>query len=533
MIFQDPMTSLNPTLTIGTQITETIRRHYDVPQKQADKKAVELLEKVRIPRAAERLKDYPHRFSGGMRQRVMIAIALSCDPKLLIADEPTTALDVTVQASVLDLLDDLRHEYDMSMIIITHDMGVVAEAADDIIVMYAGQVVEHASTLDLFDNPEHPYTEALLGALPQLEGANLREGRLTAIPGRPPDLHRPAQGLPLRPPLPLRGQRRLHRARAGAARDPARALGPLGASGERARQDARAAEGGLVSTPQQPLLQVTDLHKHFPIKEGLLIERKVGDVRAVDGVSFEVQPGETLSLVGESGSGKSTTGYCVLQLLKPTSGSIKFEGTELTELGREDLRRMRREMQIVFQDPYSSLDPRMTVGDIVGEPLIVHGIGTRRDRSARIRDLLDVVGFDPSYTNRYPHEFSGGQRQRIGIARALALSPKLIVCDEPVSALDVSIQAQILNLLKDLQRDFGLTYLFIAHDLAVVRGMSDRIAVMNRGQIVELGPAEEVYTNPQDDYTKALLSAVPVPDPRAMKERKAARRQLRHALAEG
>jgi oligopeptide transport system ATP-binding protein len=288
-----------------------------------------------------------------------------------------------------------------------------------------------------------------------------------------------------------------------------------------------------MSTEKTPLLQVTELHKHFPIREGLLIERKVGEVRAVDGVSFDVQPGETLSLVGESGSGKSTTGYCVLQLLKPTSGSIKFEGTELTELGREEMRRMRREMQIVFQDPYSSLDPRMTVGDIVGEPLIVHGIGTRRDRSVRIRDLLDVVGFDPGYTNRYPHEFSGGQRQRIGIARALALSPKLIVCDEPVSALDVSIQAQILNLLKDLQRDFGLTYLFIAHDLAVVRGMSDRIAVMNRGQIVELGPAEQVYTKPQDDYTKALLSAVPVPDPRAMKERKAARRQLRHALAEG
>jgi ABC-type oligopeptide transport system ATPase subunit len=288
-----------------------------------------------------------------------------------------------------------------------------------------------------------------------------------------------------------------------------------------------------VNADKSPLLQVTELHKHFPIREGLLIERKVGEVRAVDGVSFDVQPGETLGLVGESGSGKSTTGYCVLQLMKPTSGSVKFEGTELTELGREDLRRMRREMQIVFQDPYSSLDPRMTVGDIVGEPLIVHGIGTRRDRSARIRDLLDVVGFNPSYTNRYPHEFSGGQRQRIGIARALALSPKLIVCDEPVSALDVSIQAQILNLLKDLQRDFGLTYLFIAHDLAVIRGMSDRIAVMNRGQLVEIGPAEQVYTNPQDDYTKALLSAVPVPDPRAMKERKAARRQLRHALSEG
>jgi oligopeptide transport system ATP-binding protein len=281
------------------------------------------------------------------------------------------------------------------------------------------------------------------------------------------------------------------------------------------------------------LLEVTDLHKHFPIKEGLLIERKVGEVKAVDGVSFAIKPGETLGLVGESGSGKSTTGYCILQLLKPTSGSVKFEGVELTELGREELRKMRREMQIVFQDPYSSLDPRMTVGDIVGEPLIVHGIGTRRDRSIRIRELLDVVGFNPSFTNRYPHEFSGGQRQRIGIARALALSPKLIVCDEPVSALDVSIQAQILNLLKDLQQDFGLTYLFVAHDLAVVRTMSDRIAVMNKGQLVEIGPAEEVYTNPQNDYTKALLSAVPIPDPRAMKERKAARRKLRHTLAEG
>jgi oligopeptide transport system ATP-binding protein len=281
------------------------------------------------------------------------------------------------------------------------------------------------------------------------------------------------------------------------------------------------------------LLEVKDLHKHFPIRSGLLIERRVGDVKAVDGVSFEIKAGETLGLVGESGSGKSTTGYCVLQLLKPTSGSVRFEGIELTELGREELRKMRREMQIVFQDPYSSLDPRMTVGDIVGEPLIVHGIGTRRDRSIRIRELLDVVGFNPSYTNRYPHEFSGGQRQRIGIARALALSPKLIVCDEPVSALDVSIQAQILNLLKDLQQDFGLTYLFVAHDLAVVRTMSDRIAVMNKGKLVEIGAAEEVYANPKDDYTKALLSAVPIPDPRAMKERKAARRKLRHTLAEG
>jgi oligopeptide transport system ATP-binding protein len=280
------------------------------------------------------------------------------------------------------------------------------------------------------------------------------------------------------------------------------------------------------------LLEVKELTKHFPVRSGLLVEHTVGHVKAVDGVSFEIREGETLGLVGESGSGKSTTGYCILQLLKPTSGSVRFLGQELTELGREDIRKMRREMQIVFQDPYSSLDPRMTVGDIVAEPVQVHGIGSRRTRRETVRQLLDVVGFNPKYTNRYPHEFSGGQRQRIGIARALALNPKLIVCDEPVSALDVSIQAQILNLLKDLQRDFGLTYLFIAHDLAVVRTMSDRIAVMNCGKLVEIGPAESVYTNPQDEYTRALLSAVPVPDPRAMKERKVERRKHRHALAE-
>jgi oligopeptide transport system ATP-binding protein len=275
------------------------------------------------------------------------------------------------------------------------------------------------------------------------------------------------------------------------------------------------------------LLTVKDLHKHFPIRKGVLVERTVGEVKAVDGVSFEISEGETLGLVGESGSGKSTTGYCVLQLLKPTSGSIRFMGQELTEISREDLRHMRREMQIVFQDPYASLNPRMTVGGIVGEPLEVHGIGTRRSRTETVRRLLEIVGFDPNFTNRYPHEFSGGQRQRIGIARALALNPKLIVCDEPVSALDVSIQAQILNLLKDLQRDFSLTYLFISHDLAVVRTMSDRIAVMNQGKLVEIGTAEQIFNEPKDEYTKALFSAVPVPDPRRQRERKAERARLK------
>ncbi len=287
-----------------------------------------------------------------------------------------------------------------------------------------------------------------------------------------------------------------------------------------------------MTTQNGGLLSVEDLTKHFPVKKGLLVERTVEHVKAVDGVSFDVAEGETLGLVGESGSGKSTTGYCILQLIKPTSGTVRFDGKELTTMGREDIRRMRREMQIVFQDPYASLDPRMTVGDIVAEPLQVHGVGTPKSRRDQVRYLLDVVGFNPNYTNRYPHEFSGGQRQRIGIARALALNPKLIVCDEPVSALDVSIQAQILNLLKDLQKEFQLTYLFIAHDLAVVRSMSDRIAVMNKGRLVEIGPAEEVYTTPKDEYTKALLAAVPVPDPRRMKERKKERRRLKHALGE-
>jgi ABC-type oligopeptide transport system ATPase subunit len=283
---------------------------------------------------------------------------------------------------------------------------------------------------------------------------------------------------------------------------------------------------------KEPILVVRGLEKHFPVKSGLFVERTVDHVRAVDGVDFEIEAGTTLSLVGESGSGKSTTGYCVLQLLRPTAGSIRFEGTELTELKGEDLRRVRREMQIVFQDPYSALNPRMTVGDIVGEPLQVHGIGDRKSRKIRVAELLDVVGFDPGFVNRYPHEFSGGQRQRIGIARALALSPKLVVCDEPVSALDVSIQAQILNLLRDLQRDFGLTYLFIAHDLSVVRAMSDTIAVMQHGKIVEHGAADQVYRSPQHEYTKALLAAVPVPDPRRQRQRKTERRRLQHVLAE-
>ena len=528
MIFQDPMTSLNPTLRIKTQITEVLDRHFGYSKEDARRRAVELLEEVQIPRAAERLDDYPHRFSGGMRQRVMIAIAIACNPKLLIADEPTTALDVTVQAEILDLLEELRREHEMGMIIITHDMGVVAETADDVAVMYAGQFVEQAGTQELFDRPEHPYTEALLGALPQLEGENIRFGRLRSIPGRPPDLIAPPEGCRFAPRCPVRKRgRRLRRDAAGAPADPAEPPRSLPASGERA-----GGGPGMSAGEDGALLQVRDLRKEFPVRSGFLIERVSHTVNAVDGVSFEIEEGKTLGLVGESGSGKSTTGYCILQLLKPTAGSIRFQGEELTELGREAIRKMRREMQIVFQDPYSSLDPRMTVGDIVSEPLEVHSVGSRRNRRARVRELLDVVGFNPDYENRYPHEFSGGQRQRVGVARALALNPSLIVCDEPVSALDVSIQAQILNLLKDLQRDFGLTYLFISHDLAVVRSMSDHIAVMKDGKIVETGSADDVYETPKHEYTRALLTAVPVPDPRKMRERRIERRKLHHVIAE-
>ncbi len=541
MIFQDPMTSLNPTLKIGTQITEVLERHMNMKRAEARKRAIELLDEVKIPNAAARLDDYPHRYSGGMRQRVMIAIALACNPKLLIADEPTTALDVTVQAGVLDLLYELRESHDMAMIIITHDMGVVAETADNIIVMYAGQFVEQATSFDLFDSPEHPYTEALLAALPQIEGEGIRQGRLTSIPGRPPDLLTPPEACRFAPRCPYAGTDDC-----SVVAPELREIRPATGCGARIRPRSAPARGwGLMTTAatpettqqkttaeREPLLKVEGLKKYFPIKSGLLWDKTVDYVRAVDDVSFEIYPGETLGLVGESGSGKSTTGYCVLQLLKPTEGSVNFLGRELTKLKREELREMRREMQIVFQDPYASLNPRMTVGDIVGEPLVVHGIGDRGSRRKSVERLLEVVGFNPDFINRYPHEFSGGQRQRIGVARALALNPRLIICDEPVSALDVSIQAQIVNLLKDLQQEFNLAYLFVAHDLAVVRTMSDRIAVMNKGKIVETGDAETVYTHAQDDYTKALLAAVPIPDPHKMRARREERRKLKDVLAE-
>jgi peptide/nickel transport system ATP-binding protein len=451
MIFQDPMTSLNPVYRVGAQIVEAVRAHRaQVGRAEARERAIELLGAVGIPEPERRVDRYPHEFSGGMRQRAMIAMALALEPDVLIADEPTTALDVTIQAQILELLRRLNRERNLATILITHDLGVVAEVADRVLVMHEGRIVERGSLDEIFYAPKDPYTRKLLDAVVRLDQA---------------------------PPL-------------------------------------RAAR-------EEPLLEVTDLVKHFPLMRGLLIEREVDRVRAVDGVSFSVAKSETLGLVGESGSGKSTLSRTVLQLLAPTSGSVRFEGREIGGLSRREMRPLRAEMQMVFQDPYASLNPRKRIGQIVGEPLRLQGRASGAELRNQVQELLERVGLSPAHYQRYPHEFSGGQRQRIGIARALALRPKLIVADEPVSALDVSIRAQILELLADLQDDFGLTYLFVAHDIGVVRHVSDRIAVMHEGKIVEQGPADRVCERPVDPYTKELLAAVPVPDPRESRTRRA------------
>jgi peptide/nickel transport system ATP-binding protein len=451
MVFQDPMTSFNPVHRVGDQLIEAIRAHRpEVSKDEARKRAIELLGAVGLPDPKRRADRYPHEFSGGMRQRAMIAMALTLEPEVLIADEPTTALDVTVQAQILELLRKLNRERGLATILITHDFGVVAEMADRVLVMHEGKIVERGDLDDVFYATRDPYTRKLLGAVVRLD-----------------------QAPPLRP----------------------------------ARR-----EGSL--------LEVTDLVKHFPVKRGLLFDREGDRVRAVDGVSFSVERGETLGLVGESGSGKSTLSRAVLQLLTPTSGSVRFGGREIAGLSRRQMRPLRPEMQMIFQDPYASLNPRKRIGQIVGEPLQVQGRASGEELRRQVQELLERVGLSPEHYNRYPHEFSGGQRQRVGIARALALRPKLIVADEPVSALDVSIRAQILTLLSDLQEEFGLTYIFVAHDIGVVRHVSDRIAVMHEGKIVEQGPADRVCERPSDAYTKTLLAAVPVPDPREARARR-------------
>ncbi|MCP2232677.1 MULTISPECIES: glutathione ABC transporter ATP-binding protein GsiA [Erwinia] len=463
MIFQEPMTSLNPVFPVGEQIAESIRLHQGKSHADALKEAQRMLDLVRIPEAKNVLSRYPHQLSGGMRQRVMIAMALSCRPALLIADEPTTALDVTIQAQILQLIRVLQKEMQMGVIFITHDMGVVAEMADRVQVMYRGDVVETGSVESLFAHPQQPYTRALLAAVP----------KLGAMSGR---------SLPAKFPLMQEGEQQPEQP-----------------------QD-------TVRQQEPPILQVRDLVTRFDIRSGIF-NRVHRRVHAVEKVSFDLRPGETLALVGESGCGKSTTGRSLLRLVESQGGSITFNGKRIDRLSGQALSHLRRDIQFIFQDPYASLDPRLTVGFSIMEPLLVHGIAKGQEAEKRVAWLLERVGLLPEHAQRYPHEFSGGQRQRICIARALALNPKVVIADEAVSALDVSIQAQIINLMLDLQREFGIAFLFISHDMAVVERISHRVAVMYLGQIVEIGPRQAVFEQPQHPYTRKLMAAVPVADP--------------------
>ncbi|AOI75687.1 dipeptide ABC transporter ATP-binding protein [Burkholderia sp. NRF60-BP8] len=472
MIFQEPMTSLNPVFTVGDQISEAIALHQSKGAAEARAEALRLLDLVRIPEARRVFARHPHQLSGGMRQRVMIAMALSCRPALLIADEPTTALDVTIQAQILQLIRGLQDEMNMGVIFITHDMGVVAEVADRVLVMYRGEKVEEGESERIFATPAHRYTRALLAAVPRLGSM---------------------QGTDVPEKFPLLKV------------DGASATAPTTAS---AANDAQPP----VDHAAPPILRVRDLVTRFPVKSGVF-GRVSQYVHAVERVSFELRAGETLALVGESGCGKSTTGRSLLRLVESQSGSIEFDGRDISALKGPDLQALRRNIQFIFQDPFASLNPRLTVGFSIMEPLLVHGVASGGEAQARVDWLLDKVGLPPEAARRYPHEFSGGQRQRIAIARALALNPKVVIADESVSALDVSVQAQIVNLMLDLQRELGVAYLFISHDMAVVERVSHRVAVMYLGQIVEIGPRRAVFEAPQHPYTKKLMSAVPVADP--------------------
>ena len=504
MIFQEPATSLNPVLTVGRQIVEALELHSALRGEQARQRAEELLDQVGIPDAKRRLDEFPFQLSGGLRQRVMIAIALAGAPRLLIADEPTTALDVTIQAQVLDLLDELRRSQGMALLLITHDLGVVARMADRIGVMYAGQLVEEATREAFFARPAHPYSVRLFAALPDAER---RGGRLATIPGSVPPADTLYPG--------CRFVERCGEAReeCGKAPPPWRDAG----NGQRVRcvlaDAAPAVAAGVgagdtaISGAEKPLLAVEDLKVHFPIRRGIL-QRAVGAVRAVDGVSLQLLPGRTLALVGESGCGKTTAGKAMLQLIRPTAERVQLDGLEITTRSTAELRPLRAKMQMVFQDPFASLNPRLRVGEIIAEGM--RALGTADgDASRRVAELLEKVGLRAEMATRYPHEFSGGQRQRIAIARALAVSPKVLICDEPTSALDVSVQAQILNLLADLQRELQLAYLFITHNIAVVDYLAHDVAVMYLGRVVESGSAEEVLRRPRHPYTRALLAAVP------------------------
>ena len=527
MVFQDPLTSLTPVYTVGDQLIEALTVHRGLSKKDAWDRSVELLKLVGITEPERRMKSFPHEFSGGMRQRVVIAIAMANDPKLIICDEPTTALDVTIQAQILDLIEKAQDETGAAVIMITHDMGVVARTADDVLVMYAGKPVEHAPVRELFHKTRMPYSIGLLGAIPRVDKAEKEP--LTPIKGNPPLLINLPDACPFADRCPIVMD-------ACRAKEPELLPVPTGSGDLHQAACIRAHEiedggllGGLLVYPVRPVpesdltrtpreerpitLEVKNLRKTFPLVKGAFLKRKVGEVQAIKGISFDVREGETMAIVGESGSGKTTTLLQIMDMVKQTDGDIVIAGTSVNDIhSRKVERALRRDIQIVFQDPMGALDPRMTVADIISEPLFA--IGTPKEEAhRRVDELMDLVGLNPAHSDRFPQAFSGGQRQRIGIARALSTNPKIVVLDEPVSALDVSIQAGVINLLDELKTKLGLSYLFVAHDLSVVRHIADRVAVMYLGEFVEHGDVDQVFDDPQHPYTKALLSAIPVPDP--------------------
>ena len=480
MIFQEPMTSLNPVFTCGNQVMEAIILHQKLNNKAAKSLTLELFEKVQLPDPERIYSAYPHQISGGQKQRVMIAMAMSCQPSVLIADEPTTALDVTVQKTILQLMQKLQTEQEMGILFITHDLGVIAELADKVVVMYKGEIVEQGSVWDIFNNPQHPYTKGLLACRPPLDK------RYTFLPTVSDFMQTDDKGNIV---------------------DNGVSVADFTKKLVISEKTRIASQKALFAN--EPVLTIKNLKTYFPIKGGFF-GGITGQVKAVDNVSFDVYPGETLGLVGESGCGKTTIGRTIIRLEEPTSGEMLYKGKDIAKMNAKELRAFRKEVQIIFQDPYSSLNPRMTIGNAIMEPMQVHGILANDDeRKKRVEELLSRVNLDPSHFYRYPHEFSGGQRQRIGIARALAVNPKFIICDESVSALDVSVQAQVLNLLNELKQEFGLTYIFISHDLSVVKYMSDRMVVMQEGKIEEMGDADQICNKPGTDYTKKLIDAIP------------------------